>query len=643
MDENLIVCCFIVFVGLWRHIGINFCPCLLLLKARERCPTIHQFWLNWFGWTFRWYMVYIYGMGWMLVRSVGDIFKWDVIYFHWLDMAHVKKSLPDIFKCTDFECGDGWQLKPDAAVISGLDVAACCIPLANNTTGGEAPPAKNDELELYAWLKYVSFGGSFAGIAAFVVVCATVISSTIKYSRDQIKLDSAEIASGNKRPYNPWIHHLKDDLVVVIIFTPSVFALMALRAQIRMWSIMTGSSWELHSTEKNWNWNTIKIWELEAGRMSLEVASFFQYFAVIAFLELVSYCFEIPAQSFDTNETHSTASNEESKAAPLLGKAVQIRTWKKKVKKTIGCCCFEVEEEYDVEAFPIDKAVKINLFSNLPLDVTPKVNDLIQENGIADLTCGQPLEKAIPGDVGEGHIVLRIQRGKHSLDFASKWCFCIPRRNFNLQYLDTSKDYAWTLKWAGMLGVWCYILLGMLRSIVTIVAVGLSAFNPQFWNDMLHNYNMLMDTFNIVFGYATIVCIINMSLILQIKDTTAKDALGRTANLKFLATRGLLLISQFLPQVLQKWTLDNGAKETFFHKQRKLTSKLPKFLSEWHLSVYQSCLLNASLLCYFCLIFAVVNHFFWRRAFKAQHEKEEAKPSEEEDEKPSSEYAKMVS
>merc|ERR1712032_1458749 len=93
------------------------------------------------------------------------------------------------------------------------------------------------------------------------------------------------------------------------------------------------------------------------------------------------------------------------------------------------------------------------------------------------------------------------------------------------------------------------------------------------------------------------------------------------------ATRGLLLIAQFLPQVLQKWTLDIGQNETFLqslNREKKL-AKMAPFLSsilQSHLSVYQSCLLNASLLCFFCLFFALLNNFFWGRAFKAERRQE---------------------
>lgn len=89
-------------------------------------------------------------------------------------------------------------------------------------------------------------------------------------------------------------------MVVLVIAMPIVFILMAMRAEIRVWAVMTGSAWlPYHEGPQPpaADWATAKALELTAYRAGLETASMFQYFTIFSFGQLcVGYLRNAPEQ-----------------------------------------------------------------------------------------------------------------------------------------------------------------------------------------------------------------------------------------------------------------------------------------------------------------------------------------------------------
>merc|ERR1712032_692318 len=105
-------------------------------------------------------------------------------------------------------------------------------------------------------------------------------------------------------------------------------------------------------------------------------------------------------------------------------------------------------------------------------------------------------------------------------------------------------------------------------------------------------------------------------------------ALGRTASLKFLGTTALLLIGQVQPQIINLWVPKLGAKTSNMQDfGEQIQDHLPNWISwgekestlgnltrgvvKTSLSSYQANLLHSSLLCYWCLLFTLINLVFW--------------------------------
>merc|ERR1719198_2284797 len=91
------------------------------------------------------------------------------------------------------------------------------------------------------------------------------------------------------------------------------------------------------------------------------------------------------------------------------------------------------------------------------------------------------------------------------------------------------------------------------------------------------------------------------------KMTAVKKALGNV-NVKFNATRALLLIGQGQMMVLQSATTANAN----YDKIMAFLHKLPGLENlAWNFNIDQARLLNSSLLCFECLLIAVMNSRVW--------------------------------
>merc|ERR1719469_270013 len=79
-----------------------------------------------------------------------------------------------------------------------------------------------------------------------------------------------------------------------------VFILMAMRAEIRIWAVMTGSAWlPFHNGPQPpaKTWEVVKTLEMATFTTDLELAGFFQYLTIFSFGTLcVGYLYHAPQQ-----------------------------------------------------------------------------------------------------------------------------------------------------------------------------------------------------------------------------------------------------------------------------------------------------------------------------------------------------------
>lgn len=172
-------------------------------------------------------------------------------------------------------------------------------------------------------------------------------------------------------------------------------------------------------------------------------------------------------------------------------------------------------------------------------------------------------------------------------------------------FLRAPLEYRQALTWAGLQGVYFYVLIGVVRSVGDFVVTVLSESKDPgkaFLAQQLQE--KVLNQIGPVFTVGTMLCVYNMYIIAKMKDVT--DHLGK-ASLKFQATRVLLLVSQIQLQVLIGITAGSKLQQAI----EKLPAPLNQTADYLHLSVYRAKLLHASLLGFECLAVIIVNRFMW--------------------------------
>jgi len=174
---------------------------------------------------------------------------------------------------------------------------------------------------------------------------------------------------------------------------------------------------------------------------------------------------------------------------------------------------------------------------------------------------------------------------------------------------DAPTEYRWALNWAGLQGVYLYVIMGTVRSCFTLAIAILGEFG-------LHKDNVtiatlrekVMSQVGPVFTVATLLCVFNMYVLGKMADIRAN--LG-SANLKFQATRGLVLISQIQLQVLMGLTVNSSLYNTIVEHENALPQQYQHVVQDWDLSPYRAKLMHAALLNYECLLVVLFNRWVW--------------------------------
>lgn len=180
------------------------------------------------------------------------------------------------------------------------------------------------------------------------------------------------------------------------------------------------------------------------------------------------------------------------------------------------------------------------------------------------------------------------------------------------------QQYRSTLRFAGLQGVYLYVTFGCLRSI-GLFAQALFQQNPKHTLEATEIQKKVLAFVGPIFTVATLLCVLNMVIICKMADVT--DRLG-SANMKFQATRSLLLISQIQPQVINMLIVSEGipTADALAGHVDKIPGWVLHIFANLNLSPYRAQLLHAALLNFECLAVVLWNRATWSANFDYERE-----------------------
>jgi len=250
MDEVLFGWSLLIFIFGWRW----------LCKIQSVQDCLHSDKMNRFvpvNWMLQWSTLLMVSIGLLIFRTFMDVVIFDYIRFKFLDPEEVLARR------------DGIQ---------------------NQTNGTQLSPDQLNDLELPDILRWFSLFAPPCGVLAFVLCAWQTVNMAKKGKQLKEQEGSTRIFRASKR----------QNMVMMIMALPVVFIAMSMRAQIRVWAVMTGSSWLPYASGGRLNhrmvtWDEINTAELTTYHSDISLANFFQLQAVGAFgLLVMSYLKDAP-------------------------------------------------------------------------------------------------------------------------------------------------------------------------------------------------------------------------------------------------------------------------------------------------------------------------------------------------------------
>merc|ERR1740121_3172763 len=180
------------------------------------------------------------------------------------------------------------------------------------------------------------------------------------------------------------------------------------------------------------------------------------------------------------------------------------------------------------------------------------------------------------------------------------------KKSSNLEYLSDEVEYRRMVKWAAFLVVHAFVAVGIVRCTIDFIICEGRVITS--YGEQLEKLQVAMSSrLDVVFMCMTILTVINMKMICDMKDITRKLA---KASLMFLGTRILLLLSDNQALFVQAFTRESA----MFAKVEEYKEKLPfkNDLPDWNFYSNQAHLFNLSLMSIECLIVVAFNIFAWK-------------------------------
>jgi len=158
------------------------------------------------------------------------------------------------------------------------------------------------------------------------------------------------------------------------------------------------------------------------------------------------------------------------------------------------------------------------------------------------------------------------------------------------------------LRQLAVLGLGAFVALGIVKTVVNIIIAMISS-DPDNLPVIEPIQTKIIKILDPVFLCATVLSVVNMFLLAQIEEV---KAVLPGANTKFNATRALLLIGQGQLSVLRAFDTSKGSPAVNALQHFNIIQG-----DTVYFGIHQIRLLHSSLLCFECLIVAILNHIVW--------------------------------
>jgi len=165
------------------------------------------------------------------------------------------------------------------------------------------------------------------------------------------------------------------------------------------------------------------------------------------------------------------------------------------------------------------------------------------------------------------------------------------------------KEYTFTIKTAGFLGVWAFVVVGAVRCIFDFCIAEAVQFESL--AERVGTFQQsVFETISTVFSALTMLCVINMFIICKV--STIESHLGK-ANQKFLGTRLLLLCGEIQEKIIAAFTVG----KPLYHQVELHATQYNIPIHRWKFSEEQAHLFHLSLLNFECLVVVIFNLYSW--------------------------------
>jgi len=204
------------------------------------------------------------------------------------------------------------------------------------------------------------------------------------------------------------------------------------------------------------------------------------------------------------------------------------------------------------------------------------------------------------------HVFARLC-GDYLCDSSVLKAYCAGAGDQDKQtFRQHKREYQRLVRWAAFLAVHAFCVIGILRCAVDFIVCEFR---------IMTSYALALESvqtavsakLDLVFLVFTILCVINMKLVCDMKDITRKLA---KASLMFLGTRILLLISDNQALVVNAFTVESSmyAKVLKMRGELSFSDSLP----DWNFHSHQAHLFHLSLVSVEVLICVLFNIFAWK-------------------------------
>lgn len=208
------------------------------------------------AWMFQWYNLTFAGLVLLLVRTFWDIVKYDYVGFRFLSQDKIHDQIGKICDAKGLSDTDCHKFREDLVI----------------------PP----------WLHTFSLVAPVCGLFGFFILSMRLSYFVQTNAAAKRKVQQGEQAfppNEDGTPEDkistdgmPWKLADRMDWVVIILGTPLIFIVMAMRSLIRIWTVMTGTAFREGTA-----WEDMERLEIATYQMDLELAVGFQFYACLMF------------------------------------------------------------------------------------------------------------------------------------------------------------------------------------------------------------------------------------------------------------------------------------------------------------------------------------------------------------------------